>query len=475
MNAMGHTKSLCVVCGAVVDAEIVEKQGKVFLVKRCEAHGQQETLISADVAWYRDAMSFDPVSTTPKRPHGLSGMGCPYDCGLCESHRQKVFLPVVPITSACNLSCPVCYTLNRNVDPFFMSLASFASILDQLREVDPALPIINFTGGEPLMHPEFGRMVEMCHAAGIHRVTVSTNGLRLLTDERLLADLCRFDARIVLSWNSFEREPYRVLAGADLLDTKMKILDLLGRYRPTTTLLTVVAAGLNDGEIGPIVNYVMESDFIISSEIHTITFSGQNEHRLDHNLRTTPPDIIRRITEHDSRFTRDDFIPSPCAHPLCYSVCYALKLDPDTLVPLARLLSRRRLHTLLAGQLYMEPGPATEDIFREVIDDLWLNEDSRDDGVRLLKQLKRMMETLSASQTLDYHARQRHSERFVKAIYIHSHMDAENFDCERIRHCCVAVPSGEQRFIPTCSYNNIYRARDPRFAARQGDSPCVTT
>ena len=40
--------------------------------------------------------------------------GCPFDCGACASHQQKVYLPVVPITSACNLDCPICYTVNKN-------------------------------------------------------------------------------------------------------------------------------------------------------------------------------------------------------------------------------------------------------------------------------------------------------------------------------------------------------------------------
>lgn len=468
MNVISRTGSLCPECKAVVPAEVVEKEGRVFLSKQCPTHGAQETLISSDVAWYHDAVSFAARAAAPATTNGLSGSSCPAECGFCSRHRQKMYLPVVPVTSACNLNCPVCYTLNRNQGAFFMPLSEFADVLRQIRDNDPDMQIINFTGGEPLMHPEFARMVEMCHEAGIHRITVSTNGLKLLTDTRLLEALCRFDARIVLSWNSFESRPYVVTAGEDLLDAKMRILELLGKYKPTTTLLSVVAAGLNDTEIGSIVRYVMESDFIVSSEIHTITFTGQNERRLDHAARITPPDIIRQIAADNKWLAKDDFIPSPCAHPLCYSVCYALKFGSDQLVPLPRLMSRQRLHALLDGQLYMEPGPATEQIFREMIDELWLNEDAGPGNRITLNQLRGMMDELFPAKPLDYRERQRRSEKFMKAVYIHSHMDADNFDLDRIRQCCVAVPSGGGRFIPTCSYNNIYRARDPRFTAQHG-------
>ena len=468
MKLLSHTRSLCPACKAVVPAEVIEKDDRIFLAKQCEVHGRQETLLSSDADWYADAMSFHPLRMAPGLTNGAAGQDCPNDCGLCASHRQKVFLPVVPITSACNLNCPVCYTLNRSVNPFVMSLPEFAEVLRQIRENDADLQLINFTGGEPLLHPDLVPMVEMCHAAGIRRITLSTNGLQFLKDERLLADLCRFDARIVLSWNSFERGPYLATAGADLLDAKMRILELLGRYKPVTTLLTVVAAGLNEQELGRIVRHVMASDFIVSSEIHTITFTGQNERRLGHELRITPPDLIRQMTAGIPWLAKDDFIPSPCAHPLCYSVCYALRFGPDEFVPLLRLMPRQRLHALLEGQLYMEPGPATEQIFREMINDLWLNEDAAAGNRRVLQQLRGMMDTLFPAHPLDARERQRRAERFMKAIYIHSHMDADNFDVARIRDCCVAVPSGDGRWIPTCSYNNIHRANDARFATHPG-------
>ena len=475
MNVLSQTQSLCSICKAVIKADVIEKDAKVFLSKRCEAHGVQETLLSSDVGWYRDALSFKPKCVKPAVINGLSGANCPYDCGLCASHQQKIYLPVVPVTSACNLRCPVCYTLNRNANPFHMSFTEFATLLKQMQEIDPDMQIINFTGGEPLMHPAFPQLVRMCHEAGIHRITVSTNGMRFLEDEKLLEELCGLDARIVLSWNSFESRPYIETAGEDLLEAKMRILELLGRYKPTTTLLTVVANGLNEKEIGSIVRYVMASDFIVSSEIHTITFTGQNERRMGHDLRITPPDIIGQIAKDNPWLNPSDFIPSPCAHPLCYSVCYALKFGAEQFIPLPRLMSRQRLHELLSGQLYLEPGPATEQIFREMIDELWLNEDAQPGNRAILKNLRGMMDTLFPAKPLEYRERQKQSERFVKAIYIHSHMDADNFDLERIRHCCVAVPSGDQRFIPTCSYNNHYRARDPRFSGQPGGETCATT
>jgi len=70
---------------------------------------------------------------------------------------------------------------------------------------------------------------------------------------------------------------------------------------------------------------------------------------------------------------------------------------------------------------------------------------------------------LSGTHLSNYTIRQKIAEQNTKAIYIHSHMDADNFDIDRVRKCPVVVPDAYFRFIPTCAYNNIYRQRDPRF------------
>ena len=48
----------------------------------------------------------------------------------------------------------------------------------------------------------------------------------------------------------------------------------------------------------------------------------------------------------------------------------------------------------------------------------------------------------------------------MKAIYIHSHMDEENFDVARVMKCPVGVPQDDGGNIPTCSYNVLYREKD---------------
>jgi uncharacterized radical SAM superfamily Fe-S cluster-containing enzyme len=82
-----------------------------------------------------------------------------------------------------------------------MSEQELAAILQHLRVTDPERRIINLTGGEPTQHPQFERIVEKCAEEGIHRITISTHGLRFIKDEALLERLAKLGARIVLSFD----------------------------------------------------------------------------------------------------------------------------------------------------------------------------------------------------------------------------------------------------------------------------------
>jgi uncharacterized radical SAM superfamily Fe-S cluster-containing enzyme len=51
----------------------------------------------------------------------------------------------------------------------------------------------------------------------------------------------------------------------------------------------------------------------------------------------------------------------------------------------------------------------------------------------------------------------------VKPVTIHAHMDSENFDVARVSLCGDLVPHENGAMIPACSYNLLYRQKDPRF------------
>ena len=469
-----ETTSLCTKCKQGIPAALFDTGERIVMRKTCALHGEQEVLIASDSAWYHEAMGYPAALKKPKHVAKPVDAGCPYDCGACPSHEQSVYLPVIPITSACNLDCPICYTINKNEGAFHMSLEEFDRTLAVIRRNDPDMRIINLTGGEPTRHPHLVEIVRRCHAAGIHRVTISTHGLTFIHDEDMLRELAALDARIVLSFDSFDEEVNRRMLGATIFKAKMRVLEQLAKHDVATTLIPVLAMGVNDHEVGRLIDLALQSDFIRSLEIHTMTFTGQGGTGFDATARLTVPDVLRGIeTSTAGRIRMDDFVPSPCAHPLCYQTCYLLRTGGGDFVPFARFMTKQNLRTMLTDNLYIEPGPKMERVLEGVIADLWATDMPGDDAQRVLATLKALIGELFPAGGLAYEKQQRIAERSSKTIYIHSHMDEANFDTDRIRQCCVGVPSADGGNVPTCSYNILYRERDMRFASVP--KPAVTT
>jgi uncharacterized radical SAM superfamily Fe-S cluster-containing enzyme len=465
---INQTTSLCKVCKNAVPALVVASPaGEVWMRKSCDAHGAQEVRLSNNAAWYEATRAIPPARVAPKIQKTAVDKGCPFDCGPCPSHTQKIRLPVVTITSACNLDCPICYVHNKNDGAFHMGTEDFKRVLGHLRDDHGGeLDIVNFTGGEPTVHPHFLDFLELAREAGIHRVTICSNGVRLARDEALVQRLAELGARVALSFDSFERGADFELQGAHLVDIKMRCLDLLEKHDVDTTLIPVMTRGVNDHEIGRIIALGLAKRNIRHLEIHTMTFTGQSGATFPRAGRISMYEVLQQIEDTTAGLLRpDDFVPSPCAHPLCYQIAYLL-IDPDggPPVPFSRFLPRDAIYGALSDRLYLEPTARLEAAMRDAIDRLWACGDSGAEEARTLRLLKNLIgELFPAGGAGSRAAALRAAERAVKAVYIHSHMDEETFDTERAVECCDSNCYPDGTTIPVCNYNVLYREKEAHF------------
>ena len=462
MRTIHTTTSLCAQCKEAVPADVVDDGGEVWMKKTCAQHGAQQVKLSTNAAWYEATRALPQRFTAPGVVKKEVADGCPFDCGPCTSHTQKVRLPVVTITSACNLDCPICYVHNKNDDAYHMPVADFAMILEHLR-VDHGgeLDIINLTGGEPTMHPHLFEMLAMARAAGIHRVTVCSNGIRLAKDEAFVEQLAAHGARIALSFDTFDPHADKLLQGAHMLATKLRCLELCEKHGVDVTLIPVMTRGVNEHEVGKILHFALASPAVRHVEVHTMTFTGQSGATFQRSGRISMYEVLEEIEKHTEGLLRPaDFVTSPCAHPLCYQIAYLL-LDPDggPPIPFTRFMPARELHDALADRLYLEPSPRLEESLKEAIDRVWVADDTR-----TLRLLRHMLDTMfPADRPLTHDEAIRAGERVVKAVYVHSHMDEETFDVERAVDCCDSNCYADGTTIPVCNYNVLYREKEAKF------------
>jgi uncharacterized radical SAM superfamily Fe-S cluster-containing enzyme len=304
----------------------------------------------------------------------------------------------------------------------------------------------------------------MARQAGVHRVTICTNGIRLARDEELVRRVAELGGRVALSFDTFEKDADEILQGARLVDLKLRCLELLEKHGVDTTLIPVMTRGVNDHEIGRILALALGKPNIRHVEVHTMTFTGQSGATFPRSGRISMIEVLERIAETSGGLLGvDDFIPSPCAHPLCYQIAYLL-VDPagGPPVPFTRFMAAAELYDALSDRLYLEPTARLEQAMREAIDRLWAFGGA--DAERILGLLKRLLASMfPTDRALSSAEALRVAEQSVKAIYVHSHMDEETFDTERAMDCCDSNCYADGTTIPVCNYNVLYREKEEHF------------
>src|SRR6185295_17653324 len=131
-------------------------------------------------------------------------------------------------------------------------------------------------------------------------------------------------------------------------------------------------------------------------EVHTMTYTGQGGASFDRSGRITMLEVLQRIAAQTGWIGVDDFVPSPCAHPLCYQIAYLL-LDPEggPPIPFTRFMPAKELYDALSERLYLEPSPRLEESLTQAIDRLWVEDD--EESARTLRLLRGMFDTMFPS------------------------------------------------------------------------------
>jgi uncharacterized radical SAM superfamily Fe-S cluster-containing enzyme len=234
-----HTQALCPLCRRRVQARIVRVDHRIEMEKFCPEHGASSVVISTDVAWYEQSRNYVKPKQKPLDVSVREYRGCPESCGICPEHQQHTCLPVVEITGQCDLNCPICLKDRTKISE--LSIGEFDAILDVLLRTEGKIDVLNISGGEPTMHPDFASFLDCAAAKGVLQTTVSTNG-RALLRSKPVRDCFKNSGTIVnLQFDGFRRETYMSLRGLDLADEKRKLIELLESEGIKYSLVSTVA------------------------------------------------------------------------------------------------------------------------------------------------------------------------------------------------------------------------------------------
>ncbi len=438
-----QTTSLCETCLEPVPAKVVIEDACVWYLKRCRTHGVMKTLISDDLDYWRAQKLWLKPGDRPLTAQTRTEAGCPFDCGLCPDHEQHSCLAILEINQACDLACPVCFADAANVHGSHRPLAEIERMLDALVASEGEPDLVQLSGGEPTLHPDFFAILDAVKRRPVRHVMINTNGVRIAQDRAFVDRLASYKPalEVYLQFDSLNDDALMNLRGARLARVRRAALGALERVELSTTLVAVIKRGVNDHEVADIVRHALAWNCVRGVTFQPVQDAGRNE-GFDPNAHRVLLTQIRREVGKSGVFDTEDMIPLPC-NPDQISIGYGLRAGPRV-TPITRLIPREVILDGPNTVLY----EANANLRAAMFDLLSLSTAQANTEEKLAGLLCCLPQAMVPAEVS-------YANSF--RVVIMQFLDRYNFDLATVKRSCVHFVTPEGQIYPFDTYNTFYR------------------
>lgn len=392
---------------------------------------------------------------------------CPLHCGTCPDHLMTACCVVIDITDRCNQHCPYCFARADETAAADPPLETIKHWYRRLRELGEERPFnIQLSGGEPTVRNDLPEIIRAGREMGFEYIQLNTNGRRIALEDGYAEMLAEAGLTTVfLQFDGTTDAIHIALRGEALMAIKEKAIDHCNRAGLPVTLVPTVVAGINLDNVGDMIEFMLDRVHAVKGiHFQPVSFFGRHPDMVSDNLpRATMFSVMDAVEfQTDGRICAVDLLPISTGHPLC-CFCGTFLKGQDGLV------------TSLATQEAKEEGisccctDAPLDIVRKDRDFV-LNKWSLGPSSRPKKDAQEEGRDPGSSNDPEAENGNGESERllsFDEAIALFrrnmftisgmAFMDIANLDAARLKRCRVQVWSEDERLIPFCAYNSLYR------------------
>ena len=330
------------------------------------------------------------------------------------------------------------------------TLDEVEAMLDTLvkSEIEPDL--VQISGGEPTLHPEILEILHLAKSKPIRHLMLNTNGLRIARDKAFVAELAELKPgfEVYLQFDSLRSDVHQELRGADLTRIRQQALENLEEFGISTTLVAVIKKGLNEDEVGDIINHALTWSCVRGVTFQPIQDAGRNDDFDAGTDRVVLSDIRRSIIEADNPFTERDIIPLPC-NPESIAIGYALRKG-TSIAPVTGFLPREMLIDEVPNTVSFEKFP----VLRKRLFEFFSLESDPTNSAERLEALLCCLPEVPTPDNLDY------SDIF--RVVVSEFLDPHNFCISRVKRSCVHFVTVEGTIIPFDTFNLFYRDDDAK-------------
>jgi uncharacterized radical SAM superfamily Fe-S cluster-containing enzyme len=318
-----------------------------------------------------------------------------------------------------------------------------------MRTENGALDVLQISGGEPTLHPQFSKILEYASAQSIQRILVNTNGLNLIAEPALYETLkaLKEKVEVYLQFDGFNETANTILRGRDLLQEKLRIIDQLDADNISMSLAVTVLPD-NLSEIKGIVDLAIRTKNITGITFQRFTKTGEGE-RLDRKS-LVQEDILEELAG-TGYVKYKQIVPLPCSHENCTSLSFLFITGGKT-YSLGDFIDYAEHQQVIKNRLGVDAS-----ILEYIQEQVSCSSGGCCSGITdRLPVVQKLKEFTKGKASI-------YNNMKMLRIVVKNFMDASTFDTDRAKKCCVGVSVGGNRIIPFC-VNNIFNKRQTTHA-----------
>ncbi|MDW7732353.1 MAG: radical SAM protein [Methanolobus sp.] len=450
----------------------------MIMEKNCGDHGSFREIYWSDAKMFEKFERFAHVGSGLLNPNISFNSDCPFQCGLCISHRTTTILANIDVTNRCNMSCPVCFANARSSGRIYEpSKVQIYDMMTMLRSQKP-VPCcsIQFSGGEPTVREDLHELVKMAKDFGFVQIQVASNGIKFAQSVAYGEKLVEAGMQtLYLQFDGMSPEPYIRMRGFDALPLKLKAIDNARKAGlRSITLVPTLAKDINDHQVGDIIRFAAKNrDVVKGVNFQPVSFTGRICQEEREKNRITIPDLAKLAEEQTGgEIPRDAWYPVPfvvpisqflakarhkalpemTVHPHCGAATY-LFVDNDRIVPITDFVDVEGLMEMI-DEASQELNDNSRNLFviGKVLSKVpgFIDSKKEPDCVNVTKMLLNVLREGGSSVVQQFHR----ESLFLGAMHF---QDMYNFDVERIQRCGIHYATPDGKVIPFCTYNTLHR------------------
>ena len=259
-----------------IKAQIIERDGKILMVKDCPKHGHFEDVMSIDTAFFEHLERTFPGRDIPA--HNDETL---HNHGSSSVKHGRGSVLTIDLTNRCNMMCDPCF-MDANQVGFVHELSwnDIKTLLDNAISIKPRRQMsVQFSGGEPTMSPYFLDAIRYARQLGYDSVQAATNGIEFAKDPDFALQAMEAGLRYVyLQFDGVGNAANSHRNVGNLFDVKLRAIENLHSNGVEIVLVTTVVNGINNEQVGRVVQFALDNpDKIAFVSFQPVSFTGRDE------------------------------------------------------------------------------------------------------------------------------------------------------------------------------------------------------